>query len=239
MDYQTKPKMLVNRTGSTKSEQDLLTDIIHRAAHDIRSPLTVIKPYIDFLHKVEDKNQSAAILRNIKKSVVQIESILDHLVNVSDLILSGAQPCTVLSFEVLFERVKAKLSGVINPADLFNTEFSAAPSIIFPEPYLESIFFEVLNAILRNRPQQKDLIVYLSTETAAEGIVLSFQSMEPGADPPVVNDPSPDSLRKVMRESLELTKLEIIATKNGGRLEFDCGPGYYTTKILLKPYDAD
>ncbi len=143
-------KLLIEELTLANKE---LKQFSYITSHNMRAPLTnllALDSLLD-LSKITDAD-TLEIISLIKRSTNQLNETLNDLIR----ILIIKEKTSIETRELVFEDVFAKtiysIQTITNEADL-EVDFSALPTIVFNEPYLESIFLNLItNAIKYAKP---------------------------------------------------------------------------------------
>lgn len=143
-------KLLIKELTLANKE---LKQFSYITSHNMRAPLTnllALDSLLD-LSKITDEG-TLEVISLIKRSTNQLNETLNDLIR----ILIIKEKTSIETKELVFEDVFAKtiytIQTITNEADI-EVNFSALPTIVFNEPYLESIFLNLItNAIKYAKP---------------------------------------------------------------------------------------
>jgi PAS domain S-box-containing protein len=149
-------KLLIEELTLANKE---LKQFSYITSHNMRAPLTnliALDSLLD-LSKITDKD-TLEIISLIKRSTNQLNETLNDLIRILIIKEKTSIETKELVFEEIFIKTIYSIQTITNEAD-FEVDFSALPTIVFNEPYLESIFLNLItNAIKYAKPTIKPLI---------------------------------------------------------------------------------
>ncbi|MEM8907156.1 MAG: HAMP domain-containing sensor histidine kinase [Bacteroidota bacterium] len=224
-----------------QAQSQYLSAVIHAGAHDLRSPLTVLKPYTDFLKKIEDKEQKTQILEKMKAAVDKAEAIINGLVEYTDIFLLDAPSIGKQYFETVWQEVQTLLCPTIADATIhIKTNFLAAPVIHYPQRYLEELLYQlVLNSIQYRHPGRVPNI-QVSSQRVKQKVILTITDNGKGFDPEMQIDKIGMPFTKLKSNhknvGLGLAKVRAIVEKNRGLFKMQSSSQGTTIALHLLPY---
>ncbi|MEM6965707.1 MAG: HAMP domain-containing sensor histidine kinase [Bacteroidota bacterium] len=228
-------------TSSLKNQKQSISKAIHAGIHDVRSPLCVIKPYINFLKRIDDQAKRNAILDKMDTSVQRIEKIISGLVEYTDLILLESPPPQSFLFEDAFKNTQIQLLELIKANDAqIKIDFSRASSICYPKIYLEKILFHTLDNAIKYQHPDRLPHVKVSTELKEEKVLLTIEDNGIGIQPEeleMLDVPFTKNKKDSTSVGLGLAKIKAMVGKNGGCYHIHSVPNKGTTiEIFLVSY---
>ncbi len=145
--------------------------------HNLRSPLTnlvSISKLIDE-NKIEDK-KTKLLIGVFKDSTVQLNDTINDLIKILFIKDRKNLTTTDLNFELILEIVTNSISALLQLNMVkIETDFSLASIVNFSQPYLESIFLNLLtNSIKYAHPNRKPIIKITSEKTIDGKIKLIY-----------------------------------------------------------------
>ncbi len=219
-----------------------LNTTIHSAMHDLRSPLNVIKPYVDFLKKVDDSEKQEAILDRMKSAVEKMEVLINKFVRYSDLICEGIPKVEHLSFKDIYKQVRreVKLEYLEVPSKIeFRDESGGAP-FPFPPKYLRLILRILLENSFKYRSPERFLKIRISIAMINTDLMIEMRDNGMGfpecfsfeeAFVPFAKNASP-----VRGAGLGLASLKYMIERNQGEVHGQSSEDGTAFIIKLKPY---
>lgn len=162
----------------TKANREL-KDLTITTSHDLRAPVNNLLALFEILDLSSLKDPDTLELMNMFKiSTDGMKATLDAYVDVlgqKELILNKVED---LDLEVVFSKVNSSLSSLIEYSKAeINTDFSQLPTVKFNEPFLESIYLNLLtNSIKYAKPDEFARIsIYSQRENGINKLVFSDQ----------------------------------------------------------------
>jgi PAS domain S-box-containing protein len=145
-----------------KNEQ--LEEFTQIVSHNLRSPIGNISALIEHLHSVVDETDRMDIISHLKNSTESIMLTLQELNEVLKIKYAGHIAKDVINLQTMFEKVRGMLTTQIVKIDAqVNYDFTAAPNVLYPSIYVESILLNLLsNALKYYSPERKPIIEFKS-----------------------------------------------------------------------------
>lgn len=221
-----------------KDANNELSDIIHAGIHDVRSPLSVIKPYISFLKRIEDKDKRDAILDMMDLSVAKIEKIIKGLVNYTDVLLLESPDSEEFYFENILDEIKMDLNESIQETGtVILSDFSISPHINFPVSHFKTILFHLLDNAVKYRHSDRLPIIRIYTQRTKYNTILTFIDNGEGMDLENCKDELTKPFTKLKKNNngvgLGLATVKALISKNGGEIYIKSNSGGTTIQLIL------
>lgn len=157
-----------------KNEQ--LEEFTQIVSHNLRSPMGNMLTLITFMETATSEDEKAQFLRYLKESSSKALTTLEELNEVLKLKQNESIEKQFLYFEHVFTQVKAMISAKIAETSAeIRADFSQAPTIHYPNIYLESIFLNLLtNALKYSKPGRRP-VIDVKTYTLNNDIILEIK----------------------------------------------------------------
>jgi PAS domain S-box-containing protein len=155
---------LVAVTEDMKVRNEQLREFTQIVSHNLRSPVGNILSLLNFIENAETVEERLEYLNLLKEAGSTTLTTLQELTEVLQIKQNKNIEKQVLEFEKVFANVRRMLVAKIVEVDAsITTDFSAAPTIEYPNIYLESIILNLLsNALKYTLPDRKPEILIRS-----------------------------------------------------------------------------
>lgn len=149
-----------------------LDNFVTGAAHDLRSPLVLLKTFPDLIRRFTDEDKKHKALTMMKEATIKMENILNCMMQFVDEQKNEAHCAEALHFAEVFDAVFGRLSFElegINPT--FITNFEAAPKVNYYKAQLHSILYNLVSNAIKYRRKNTPIRIEITTRQE-EGFVL-------------------------------------------------------------------
>ena len=154
-------------TEDLKRKNEQLEEFTQIVSHNLRSPVGNILTLLGFFESSEKEEEKAEYLSLLKESGFTTQQTLHELNEVLKIKQNKKIPRQELQFENVLQHVKSMLSAKITEVSaVIESDFSHAPTIHYPNIYLESIFLNLLSNSLK----------YIHADRKPEVVFRSFHS---------------------------------------------------------------
>ncbi len=161
-------------TADLRRKNEQLEEFTQIVSHNLRSPMGNMLTLITFMETATSEEDKEQYIRYLKESSSKALTTLEELNEVLKLKQNENIEKQHLNFEHVFNQIKAMISAKITEtsADI-RVDFSQAPTIQYPNIYLESIFLNLLtNALRYSKPGRSPVIevktYYINNELILE-----------------------------------------------------------------------
>lgn len=166
-----------------EKNKDLL-DFSFIITHNLRAPTSNL---ISLLSIYDKDNPSAdenlEIMENFEASIHQLNETLADLTLAVKLREEVGKKFEPLNLEEVFNNVKLRLPELLNTEKVVvNTDFSAAPEVIYPMGELDSIFFTLLDNSIKFVYPGRKCIISITSAVFENQVHLTFEDNGTGMD---------------------------------------------------------
>ncbi len=147
-------------TIDLKRKNDQLEEFTQIVSHNLRSPVGNILTLITFMESSTSDEDKTQYMKYLKESSSIALTTLEELNEVLKVKQNANIERQLLQFDQVFSQVMSMISAKITEksAEIIS-DFSRAPSILYPNIYLESIFLNLLtNALKYSKPDERPII---------------------------------------------------------------------------------
>ncbi|MEI6816799.1 MAG: PAS domain-containing sensor histidine kinase [Bacteroidota bacterium] len=144
-------------------------------SHDLRGPVRNIVALLKFFNK-EDPNDvnNPNIIDKLEQSAKKLQSILQELIEVTDLTKPNADVMKEIRFDHVVNTVKNGIEDVIVESNAqIMTDFSKAPSIIYTGVHLQSILLNLISNAIKYKSPDRDPAITLQSYKQGQCIYLT------------------------------------------------------------------
>jgi PAS domain S-box-containing protein len=130
-------------------------------SHNMRSPLTNLLAILEMIDISEVKNaETLALIDAMKTSTNHLNDTLNDLIKILIIKENTNLNLEKIKFKDILQKVTLSINSLIeNSGTIIYTHFETAPSVIFNNSYLESIFLNLItNSIKYSKPNEKPII---------------------------------------------------------------------------------
>ena len=140
-------------------------------SHNLRAPLTNLVSICDIIQPaIGTDDITLQLIDAFKTSTYHLNETLNDLIEV--LIIKENRNITKeqLTFEEIFKKTKESISiSLLENKVTINEDFSEAPSVIFANEYLQSVFLNLLTNAVKYRHPDRALIITIKTSKENNG----------------------------------------------------------------------
>jgi K+-sensing histidine kinase KdpD len=246
--YTQKSKPQTDHPSAKEKSQHFVASFnttIHSAMHDLRSPLSVVKPYIDFLKRIDDAEKQEAILDRMKVAVEKMEVVINKFVKYSDLICEDSPKVERVEFREIFNEVYKEIiqqypqvqNDVVIQDELDGMPFS------YPPKYLKLVLKILLDNAFKYRSEERKLKIKINITMIHDDLLLEMKDNGMGfpacfsfeeAFVPFAKNTSPSK-----GTGLGLASLKYMVEKNEGEVYGSSSEDGTAFIIKLKPYPME
>jgi signal transduction histidine kinase len=160
-EISTLMKVFNNLMQQIKENQQKKDEFIGIASHELKTPLTTIKGYMDLLNVLEDKQQKKEFVRKALGSVKKLENLIKDLLDVSK-IQSGQLELNITQFNVddLLNETITAIQMVTLSHQIIRKNSSDHKIISGDRQRIEQVIVNLLSNAIKYSPGQSEVFVY-------------------------------------------------------------------------------
>ena len=150
-----------------KESQEKKDEFIGIASHELKTPLTTVKGYIDLLNMMEDKQPQKQYIQKAQHGLKKLENLIKDLLDVSK-IQSGQLELNMTEFDIenLLDETVAALRMVTSSHEIIRKEKMGSQLICADRQRIEQVLINLLSNAIKYSPGEKQVLVYSKlTET--------------------------------------------------------------------------
>ena len=149
-----------------------LINFSHILSHNLRSPVINLKTIIKFYNETNDPVKKAALFEKISSLIENLSVTFEEMMEIMKIRQDISKERQLLSFEEVFNKTKAILSGQITEADAMLTHSFAVSTIHYPKVYLDSIFLNLMSNGIKYRSPQRKARLHFITHIENNNVIL-------------------------------------------------------------------
>ncbi|MEZ4826428.1 MAG: PAS domain S-box protein [Bacteroidia bacterium] len=244
-------------TDRLKSEQELkesyhtieahareLQQFAYITSHNLRAPVANLQGLLE-LYEGENGHPDAETLailnKNLRISVETLDRVITDLNAILDVRRNPVKKQKTVKLESVMEEVISNLTEFIRQTNSYvEWDFSNVPSLFTIEPYIRSIFHNLVENAIKYRSPERNPKILIKAETSEESAVISFSDNGLGID---LNQNGEDIFGLYKRfhfhvegKGLGLHMVKQQAEAMGGTIGLKSVPGEGTVFFLSIPY---
>lgn len=211
----------------------VISELAASTAHEIRNPLTVIKGFIEILHKKSIKSETEEYFSIIENEILGIEKVINEYLLFSKTEVSEKKPYSLI--KILSELTSIiKNETVINNIKLFTYWDASLPELFGDEVQLKHLLYNLLSNAIQAMPNGGNLT--LRAESTKEGVEIRISDTGVGM--------AKDTLRKIgtpffttkeKGTGLGIAVCRRIVERYDGKIYFDSNLGLGTVVTIIIP----
>ncbi len=220
------------QTHSNPLTQTFLYKTTHAAAHDLRSPLFVIRSYSHLLQKTQEKERLERGFKLIDEATYRMEKTINEYIGLIDIYTTPFPTKELISFESAFEETQNELAGIINQVNpKITTDFKSQPQVFFNKKYLRDILTYFIENAIKHNIEKEDLQIKVSSERIENEIVLIIQDNGKGIEGAKENEKVKDAFYSENPDciGMGLSKIQAIAQVSQNTFYIESQPQQITS----------
>nr|WP_294936414.1 HAMP domain-containing sensor histidine kinase [uncultured Flavobacterium sp.] len=214
-----------------------LIDFCSIVSHNLRAPIINIHMLIDFIEQSNDESERKEVLDKIKHVVTHLNDVFDELVESIQI----KQDTEIKSERIHLIRCLNKVltnfeSQVEQYGADIQIDFRDAPTIYFPQKYIDSIFNNLISNALKYKSPDIKPVIKIKTENKNGNILLSVSDNGLGIDLKLHKD-NLFKIRKVFHKHPDARGFGLFMTKTqveamGGKIWVESTPDEGSTFFI-------
>jgi len=169
-------KSLKESAKRLKAQNRQLEGFNQITSHNLRSPVSNLNALLDIYKTESDPDTKEMIIEKMSSVTKHLTWTLDTLVE-SLLIKKNSQPSLEKNhFEKVLLRTKEMLAAEISKTEAtINHDFSEAPTVMYNNVYLESIFLNLISNSLKYKAEDKAPEIFVQSKSKDGVVQLEFR----------------------------------------------------------------
>jgi CHASE3 domain sensor protein len=160
-----------------------LQEFAYLISHNLKAPVNNLNALLDLYSSKTNKEECDLIINKVDSQSRKLKIILAQLLEALKIKQNTNKKREKISFEDVFSRVKELLSNEISEvhADI-KADFSKAPTLTYPRPYLENIMLNLFSNALKHRYPDRNVQINFETEIIDNQLILRVSDNGLGID---------------------------------------------------------
>jgi PAS domain S-box-containing protein len=173
----------------TKNNADL-KQFSYIVSHNLRAPLTNLTSMIKLLDfNTVTTDRSLKLLEGFKATTLHLNDTLNDLIDILVVKDNTNIQTEIISFEKSLSKIIKSINSLFSETNTqISFDFNLAESVKFNEPYLESIFQNLITNSIRYRSDDRNPKISINTEIQGEYTILTYSDNGIGFDINQVKD---------------------------------------------------
>ncbi len=220
---------------------DNMEEFTYTVSHDLKTPLTSIKLSLEFLNEEQDPDEKIQYIEIISRAARRLERTVQGLVEILDVQVKNKSIVKHIYLEDFFEDILEGFATLTDSKNITIEHSFMIGEINYIEPYLNSIFINLINNSIKYRQPDIPLHINISSRRKGGIILLTFTDNGEGIDLEKngkrLFTPFTRFSSQADGKGIGLYLIKKMVEKNDGRIEIESEPGKGTTfRIYLKEY---
>ena len=175
-------KVFNNLMEQIKESQQRKDEFIGIASHELKTPLTTIKGYMDLLNSMEDQQPKKQFVQKALRSVDKLEDLIKDLLDVSK-IQSGQLQLNITEFNMndLINETIAAVKMVSTTHMIIRKNDSGEQLILADRQRIEQVLENLLSNAIKYSPGEKE--VWVTTQVTKSSFIVSVKDFGRGIPP--------------------------------------------------------
>jgi PAS domain S-box-containing protein len=173
----------------TKNNSDL-RQFSYIVSHNLRAPLTNLMSMLNLLdYSTISTERSLKLLEGFKSTTFRLNDTLNDLINILLVKNNTNIQKDTIGFESSLAKVVKSVSSLLTDTNTqIYSDFTAAQLVRFNEPYLESIFLNLITNSIRYRSEEHSPIITIHSEQKKNKTILTYSDNGIGFNMDLVKD---------------------------------------------------
>ena len=166
-----------------------LKEFTYAISHDLKTPLSSLRIASDYAISNPEGEDLPEYMAILSRSVKRLDKTIHSLIEILDMQDQDKQIVKELNFADLFQDTAEEYHQFIEDSEaIIQTDFGTAPTIVYVEAYLRSLFSNLLSNSLKYRDPERPLTISIATEPMAGAIRFRFTDTGAGMDLDLIKD---------------------------------------------------
>ncbi len=215
-----------------------LADFAHLTSHNIRGPANNVAALVSMLNENSPLSEYRLIFSKIEKVSKNLVETLNELLEILHVKNNKDLKKIRLEFQEVCKKETENLEAeILKSSAYIECDFKAAPFVVYPKAYLESIFHNLLSNALKYRSMDRNPYIQLKTEAKNGKVLLTVRDNGLGIDLSRFGDKL-FQLRKTFHEHPDARGVGLFMTKEqvealGGEILVQSKVGAGTTFTVI------
>lgn len=217
--------LLRRELESERRSQESMRTLLGDVAHELKTPLTVIRGYSEILEQSTGEGDSARPVQRISSEVVRMEKLLAELLRMAELREGEAQTARDVDLAQLV-KTKAEDLQTLQRGREVNLEFEGQAKVFAPPLLLEMLLNNIFSNIRKHTEFDDEVTVTLRPED--KGLLLTIEDAGPGLPDTLLTDSTGSTFRRfnelrntsVEGQGMGLAIIKDVAAQLGAEVTF-------------------
>jgi signal transduction histidine kinase len=212
-------------------------------AHDLKGPSTNLRELLKAYHEEEPGPTRDHIITLLEQEVQRLSGTVQGLLSVLHTQHGAVPPVAdAVSWASIYATVQAELADLIRQQQgVLTSDFRAAPTVRYPQVYLESILKNLVHNALKYRATERVPTIHVETRRQGQAVVLMVtdngQGIDLARDSHRLFQPFTRLTAEGEGAGLGLHMIRTLVQQRGGSLEVASKPGVGSTFTVVLPED--
>ena len=218
-----------------------LEEFTFAISHDLKTPLTSLKLCLDLMEDSSDPVAKASYIEMIRRSGKRLEKTIMGLVEILDVYTKNHNITKTINLEEFYKDIKEGFCTYSTTKEVSFTGNFSIREIKYIEPYLNSIFTNLISNSIKYRVPGRPLEISIRSSRQEKNVLLTFSDNAEGIDlakyGPKIFLPFTRFNNEQEGRGIGLYIIKKMVEKNGGSIKINSQLNTGTTFLLeLKEY---
>jgi signal transduction histidine kinase len=174
---------LKNANQELIQRNNQLEQYAYITAHNLRAPVARLKGLVYIFEKLGGVNKdNLEIVKKIGNSALEMEEVLSDMNKILELKNGNYGHTNVVDLSLVIEKVKKILADSLFESDAVISTELMVRQVHANEPYLESIFYNLISNAIKYRSESRALQIVINSFREREHIIIEFRDNGIGID---------------------------------------------------------
>ncbi|SNR79529.1 sensor histidine kinase [Hymenobacter mucosus] len=218
-----------------------LDSFVHIVAHDLKSPATNLQGLLELYYEEEPGSAQDHIVTLLEQEVQRLSNTVRGLLQVLHTQYEAAAPATgTIAWAEVYATVEAEVTELLHQQQgTLTADFGAAPTIRYPQAYLESIMRNLVYNALKYRSPERAPVIQVQSRRQGQMVELKVTDNGRGIDLARDRDRLFQPFTRLTTEGegagLGLHLISTLVHRRGGTLDVASTLGAGTTFTVILP----